>query len=92
MSQPVNLSNEVYDKLKFFRDKRKFKSFSAAIDELIRSYWSPVMSEVQIQEEFSKLKMFLGARDLLDAKTEEAINYAQARAFQHKEKKKLHEK
>lgn len=88
MSQPVNLSLPTYQKLKYFRNKHQHKSFSAAIEELIRSYWSPFTAEIQIREEFDKIVTYLKSRELLDERTEEALQIAQARAFQYNSEKK----
>ena len=82
VSQPVNLSNDSYQKLKFFKQKTKQRSFSTAVEELLRNYWSPRIAQIQIQERFSELVMWLRARELMTERAEEAIGIAQTRIFQ----------
>lgn len=88
MSQPVNLSVPVYNKLKFFRDKRKHKSFSTAVDELIANYNSPLTAEIQIIEKFEELRVYLMTRQLLNESTEEFLNHTRAKALQYNTIKK----
>jgi len=66
------------------------RSFSMAIDELLRAYWSPTMARIQIQEKFHELNEWLLARELLTDRAEQSLQLAQAHVFQGiAEEKKL---
>lgn len=89
MSQPVNLGNKTYDRLKFVKEAGKHGSFSKAVDDLIDGYWSPQMEQIQIEEGFQKLMTWLRARDLLEERAEGLMMHAKAKVMERRKEKVL---
>lgn len=93
MSQPVNLDNKTYGRLKFVKEKGKHRSFSAAVNHVLDAYWSPAMAEIMIEEQFHDLMTWLRTRDLLlgDAgeRAEGLLMHAKAKVFEAKKEKRL---
>ena len=80
MSQPVNLSNFSYSRLKEFKEKHRYKSFSDAVNALIKSYWSPVTSEILLVEKIEELRTWLEVRGLNTEGVDEATDRVSMRA------------
>jgi len=73
MTRQINLSDENYEKLEKLKGILKLPrrkgakggtSFNAVIEELVTAYWSPVIRNFWLHEEFSAFQAKLRARGL----------------------------
>lgn len=81
MSQPVNLSNDVYNRLNFFKARRKHKSFSNAIEELLNAFWSPQQQIIQVEEEIQRIQSWYKSRNLYDGNVETDLEKLRAHSL-----------
>ena len=74
MSQPVSLSNECYMRITRFKKTHKYKSYSDAVNALIKSYWSPQNQEILMVEMIEQMRTWLDVRGLGTEPVMEAVD------------------
>ena len=89
MSQPVNLGNKTYNRLKYVKEKMNFRSFTVVVEHLLDNYWSPALEDVQIEEQFHDLISWLRLRNLVDEDVEGGLAIVHQRVIKAKKEKRI---